>query len=59
MLAIAAVGCDRKDEALARLARAADERDMILATTVKYWPDLEPIRGSAGYRAVLARMGWG
>jgi TolB-like protein/tRNA A-37 threonylcarbamoyl transferase component Bud32/Tfp pilus assembly protein PilF len=58
ILAIAAVGCGRLDEALGLLRRAAEEHDFVLPGHVRNWPDLEPARRLPGYRDVLARMGW-
>jgi TolB-like protein/tRNA A-37 threonylcarbamoyl transferase component Bud32/Tfp pilus assembly protein PilF len=58
MLAIAAVGCGRLDEALGLLRRAADEHDFVLPSFVKGWPDLEPARRLPGFRDLLGRMGW-
>jgi serine/threonine protein kinase/Tfp pilus assembly protein PilF len=57
MIAIAAVGCGRYDEALALLLKAAAEPDGVLPSFVKFWPDLEPARRQPQYREVLRRMG--
>ena len=58
-LAIASVGCQRMEEALAYLLRAALERDALLPVAVKYWPiDLNALRELPGYREVQRRMGW-
>jgi len=59
MLAIAAVGCGRPEQALGLLLRAADEHDFTLPGNVRNWPDLEPVRRLPGFRDVLKRMGWG
>jgi TolB-like protein/Tfp pilus assembly protein PilF len=58
MLAIAAVGCGRTEEALRLLRRAADEHDFVLPSFIKCWADLAPLRGHPGFGAVLRRMGW-
>ena len=58
MLAIAATGCGRPDEALALLLRAVEEHDYILPSFVKGWPDLEPVRRLPGFAEVIRRMGW-
>ena len=58
MLAIAATGCGRHEDALALLVRAVDEHDWAIAAFVKVWEDLEPVRQLPGFADVMRRLGW-
>ena len=57
MFAIACAAVGRIDEAFSLLDRAFEERNPWLAVNLKYWPDLDPLRGDPRFAALIERVG--
>jgi serine/threonine-protein kinase len=56
-LAMIQLALGRKDEALASLERAYQERDPILVC-MKRWPSWQPVYGDPRFESLLRRIGW-
>ncbi len=57
IFAIACVAVGRIDEAFSLLDRAFEDRDPFLAISLKYWPDLDPLRGDPRFAVLIERVG--
>jgi TolB-like protein/tRNA A-37 threonylcarbamoyl transferase component Bud32 len=56
ILAVAAIGCGRDEEALSLVARGIEERDWVAPNFARRWPDLDPLRAQPGFHQILQRM---
>jgi serine/threonine protein kinase len=58
VLAVAAVGANRRDDFFRHWRDAMESRDPFFALLAQHWPGLNPMRGDPEFARTLARIGW-
>jgi serine/threonine-protein kinase len=58
VLAVAAIGAKRLEDAVRHLREAMEIRDPLFALCAEHWPGFDPVRGEPGFVRTLEEIGW-